>query len=159
MSQEYDNTNSGVLFPAEDVKVLRKGPVDIEGKERDMMITQSTTRTGKQIFEVWQKAGPIFVNEKRSEKDADMSGSVETEHGEYKIWGRKRTSSRTGAPLTSVSLAPAQKPTGGGFNDSQYANDYRDKKASGLPESYNDDPSPSVPPQAGGMDFEDDIPF
>ncbi len=30
---EYDNTNSGVLFPAENMKVLRKGPVDIEGND------------------------------------------------------------------------------------------------------------------------------
>jgi len=150
---EYDNTNSGVLFPAENMKVIRKGPVDIEGKETDMMITQSQTRDGKAIFEVWQKAGPIFVNEKRNENDADMSGSVQTEHGEYKIWGRKRTSKKTGSPLTSVSLAPAKKPSqGAGFT----ANDYKNKDTMDFSQSP-DGPPPATFGNEGDPD--EDIPF
>lgn len=186
MSNQYDNTNSGALYPAEhmttigrkdDLKVIRHGKVDVEGSETNMVITQTTSREGKTYFEVYEevddrvlvvevtardgstyhkflkKIGPIYTNDrKRTEKDADMSGTVKPQDGslgEYMIWGRKRTT-RDGAPLTSISLAPKEKKP-----DAEEA--YRNKEASGVPESYNDDPTPSPP--SVGSSFDDDIPF
>jgi hypothetical protein len=146
---EYDNTNTGALYPAEhmapvgraewdDLKILRQGKVDIEGTESRMVLTQSTTRDGKTYFEVYQamaerglvaevtdrdgnkyfefykKIGPIYPNDrKRTERDADMSGTVipgDGSNGEYMIWGRKRET-KSGVKMTSVSLAPKEKKT------------------------------------------------
>jgi len=105
---EYDNTNSGALFNAENQKLLRSGPVNINGNDEYMAIVQSKTRSGKTIFEVFQKVGVVFPNEKRDENDADMSGNISNlkDGLEMKIWGRKRES-KNGNPFTSISLAEA----------------------------------------------------
>jgi len=186
----YDNTNSGALYPAEhmqtvgrrdDLKVIRQGKVDIEGSDTNMVITQATSREGKTYFEVYEevddrvlvlevtardgstyhkflkKIGPIYTNDrKRSEKDADMSGTVKPNDGslgEYMIWGRKRTT-KDGVAMTSISLAPKEKKS-----ESSYEEAYRNKEATGVPENVNDDPTPPVSNQGGGNEFDDDIPF
>ena len=188
---DYDNTNSGALYPADnmkpigrkdwdDLKIIRQGKVDVEGSESRMVITQSTSREGKTYFEVYQsvgdrilvaentdrngntyyeffqKVGPIYTNDrKRTDKDADMSGTITPnggEMGEYMIWGRKRTT-KSGDPMTSVSFAPKQK------KESDYEEAYRNKEASGVPDNVNDDPTPPVSNQGGGGDFDDEIPF
>jgi len=190
---DYDNTNSGALYPADnmkpvgrkdwdDLKIIRQGKVDVEGSESRMVITQSTSREGKTYFEVYQsvkdrtlvventdrngntyyeffeKIGPIYTNDrKRTDKDADMSGTITPnggELGEYMIWGRKRTT-KSGNPMTSVSFAPKEKKS----DSKAYEEAYRNKEASGVPDHVNDDPSPPVSNQGGGNDFDDDIPF
>lgn len=144
---DYDNTNTGALYPAEhmkpfgraswdDMKILRQGKVNVEGDENRMVITQSTSRDGKTYFEVYEaipdrglvvevtdrdgntffefyrKIGPIYANDrKRSDKDADMSGTVTPKDGslgEYMIWGRKRET-KSGVKMTSISIAPKEK--------------------------------------------------
>jgi len=144
---DYDNTNSGALYPAEhmkpfgraswdDLKILRQGKVNIEGEESRMILTQSTSKDGKTYFEVYEamsdralvaevtdrdgntyfefykKIGPIYANDrKRSDRDADMSGTVTPKDGslgEYMIWGRKRET-KSGVKMTSVSLAAKEK--------------------------------------------------
>ena len=162
---EYDNTNSGALYPAEhmkpvgradwdDLKILRQGKVDVEGNESRMVITQSTSRDGKTYFEVYQaigervlvtevtdrdgntyfefykKIGPIYANDrKRTERDADMSGTVipgDGSGGEYMIWGRKRET-KSGVKMTSVSLAPKERksetPTSSSYQNNELDED------------------------------------
>ena len=87
---EYDDTNRGALFPAEDQKIIRSGPVNIDGSQEHCAIVQTKTKSGKTIFEFYQKIGAIFPNEKRNENDADMSGNLETKSGPMKVWGRKK---------------------------------------------------------------------
>ena len=188
---DYDNTNSGALYSADnmkpigrkdwdDLKIIRQGKVDVEGSESRMVITQSTSREGKAYFEVYQsvgdrvlvaentdrngntyyeffqKVGPIYTNDrKRTDKDADMSGTITPnggEMGEYMIWGRKRTT-KAGDPMTSVSFAPKKK------QESSEEEAYRNKEAKGVPDNVNDDPTPPVNNQAGSGEFDDDIPF
>lgn len=191
---DYDNTNSGALYPAEhmkpigrkdwdDLKIIRQGKVDVEGSESRMVITQATSREGKTYFEVYQsvgdrvlvaevtdrdgntyfeffkKVGPIFTNDrKRTDKDADMSGTITPDDGslgEYMIWGRKRTT-KSGVAMTSVSFAPKTKKE----SDSSYSEAYRNKEASGVPSHVNDDPTPPPSSQPSGDSFDDDeIPF
>lgn len=106
---EYDNTNSGVMFPAGQMEVFRQGKVDIEGQDHEMVICKKITPKGKTVYEVYRKVGAVFpVTEKRSENSPDMSGEVETSHGEYKMFGRKKVS-KNGTPMTTISLAPAEE--------------------------------------------------
>lgn len=148
---EYDNTNTGALFPAENMKVIRQGKIDIEGKEDDYCLCQVQTKNGHTIFEVYQKVGAVFINErKRDEKDADMSGTVTIEGTDYMMWGRKRES-KSGMAFTAISCAVKTSSAGasGKTSGSQYAEDYKDKnpaQGSGTPDGFNDD-------------FSDDIPF
>ncbi len=102
---EYDDTNRGALFPAEDQKIIRSGPVNIDGNQEHCAIVQTKTKSGKTIFEFYQKIGAIFPNEKRNENDADMSGNLETKSGPMKVWGRKKQS-KNGNDYTAISLAP-----------------------------------------------------
>ena len=102
---EYDDTNRGALFPAEDQKIIRSGPVNIDGSQEHCAIVQTKTKSGKTIFEFYQKIGAIFPNEKRNENDADMSGNLETKSGPMKVWGRKKQS-KNGNDYTARSLAP-----------------------------------------------------
>ena len=102
---EYDDTNRGALFPAENQKIVRSGPVNINGKGEYCAIVQTITKNGKTVFEFYQKIGAIFPTEKRNENDADMSGNLETSSGQMKVWGRKKQS-KNGNDYTHISLAP-----------------------------------------------------
>ena len=108
---EYDNTNSGALFGAENYKVIRQGKLDIEGQEENVCITQSEGRNGKTFIEVWVKAGNVWQNDKRTERDPDISGDVVLRGQDYKFYGRKRVSNRTGASFTAVNIDPKVQET------------------------------------------------
>ena len=136
---EYDDTNKGALFPAENQKIVRSGPVNINGSAEYCAIVQTTTKNGKTVFEFYQKIGAIFPNEKRNENDADMSGSLETKSGPMKVWGRKRQS-KNGNDFTSISLAPPldQYPNDHtrrqGFKEMSNANRHMESIASSVPD-------------------------
>jgi hypothetical protein len=105
MAKQYDETNSGALFGAEHMKILRQGKVNWEGEEMYITLNQVTTKKGNVVFEVYQKVGAIFVNDnKRTDNDPDMSGNVEDRIlGEYRLSGWKKTS-KDGLPYTSVAF-------------------------------------------------------
>ena len=65
MNKKYEN--SGNLFPAANTEVVRKGTVDIDGTEAEM-VTRTRTKDGKSIYEAWFKAGGLFVNKEVTEK-------------------------------------------------------------------------------------------
>ena len=118
---EYENTNRGALFPAENQKIIRSGPMNINGSDHQCSIVQVSTKNGKTFFEVYQKIGVVFINDnKKDENDADMNGTIETKSGEMKIWGRKKKS-KNGHDYTSISLSESRK---------QYSNNYPKTQAS-----------------------------
>jgi len=134
MSKEYDNTNTGAMFNAEHMKVIRQGPLDVEGNERSFCICQTQTKTGKVVFEVYEKVGAIFTNDrKRTDKDPDMSGTVTLDGVDYMMFGRKRQS-KAGVPFTGVNITVKEELPG--------------------PGAAANEPAP-----ADGDDFNDDIPF
>ena len=99
-------TVRGAAFPPRDEKLLRIGKLDMEGEDERVSIVQVTTKSGKTVFEIYKKIGAVFVNDrKRDEKDADMSGTIKTDFGEYMMWGRK-VEGKSGIPFTSLSIAP-----------------------------------------------------
>jgi hypothetical protein len=102
---DYDDTNKGALFEAANQKVIRSGPMNFAGEDGKMAIIQTTTKHGKTVFEVYQKLGAVFPNEKRDENDADMTGKLNLNGVEFRIWGRKKVS-KNNQSFTSISIAP-----------------------------------------------------
>jgi len=133
MSKDYDNTNTGAMFNAEHMKIIRQGPLNVEGNERYFTICQTQTKTGKTVFEVYEKVGAIFANErKKTDKDPDMSGTVNLDGFDYMMFGRKRQS-KSGVPFTGVNIA--------------------------VKEDRSDGNEPMSPNVQSDEDFNDDIPF
>ncbi len=106
---EYDNSNSGALWPTGENKLIRQGKVDIDGSEVELAVTHVTTKTGKTIFEVFQKVGVVFANDRKdSENHPDMKGSLTHDGSEYWVAGWKKES-KNGLKFTSVSFSPKEQ--------------------------------------------------
>ena len=107
---DYDNTNSGALFAAEHMKIIRQGKVNVDGVEDNYVLVQTETAGGKTIFEMYQKVGALFVNDKkRTENDPDISGSVtDKSSGEWRFAGWKKTS-KAGDQYTSIGVRRPQE--------------------------------------------------
>jgi hypothetical protein len=135
---EYDNTNTGALFPAENMKVVRQGRINVDGAEENFCLVQVQTKAGKTVFEMYQKVGAVFANErKRDEKDADMSGSMTVRDKEFMVWGRKRES-KNGLGFTSVSVA-GKKGLGGGSGNGANSQTKSHQASGGSAEEFADD--------------------
>ena len=105
--KQYDNTNSGALFPAADTTVYRQGKIDVEGSERVMIITQThNNKNGETYFDVYEKVGRVSPNrKKRNEDSPDMIGDFETHsNGVYMMFGKKRTAKQSGIEFTSIGV-------------------------------------------------------
>tara|TARA_B100002019_G_C21271257_1_gene602475 strand:- start:557 stop:949 length:393 start_codon:yes stop_codon:yes gene_type:complete len=106
MNKKYEN--SGNLFPAANTEVVRKGTVDIDGTEAEMVITRTRTKDGKSIYEAWFKAGGLFVNNEVTEKRGfNMSGEILHIFDKMMCWCYKRMDKNSN-PYTRVSFAPAK---------------------------------------------------
>lgn len=126
---DYDNTNRGALFPTGDQELIRAGEVHFGQTPERLAVIKVETKSGKTVFEVYQKIGAVFLNSnKTKENSPDMSGAVSYENKEYKIAGWKQQSNK-GLSYTSIAVTPPE--------DEQ--------------QQERQDPPPA--------DFDDDIPF
>ena len=110
MSNKYEN--SGNLFSAATTEVVRKGEVDIEGFNNEMLITKTKAKdkSGNQIeiFEGWVKAGGLYVNKEITEKHGyNLSGKVKYMFDELMCWCYKRMDQNNNS-YTRASFAPAK---------------------------------------------------
>jgi uncharacterized protein (DUF736 family) len=125
--------NSGALFSAAQMKIIRQGPVNIQGHDEQLMIAQVTAKNHQKFYEVYQKVGAIFPNDdKHSENSPDMSGKITYGGMELRIAGWKKESER-GIKFTSIGISIPEA-------------------AGPAPEEPADEPLPEDDP-------EDDIPF
>lgn len=108
----YDNTNKGALFPASNMSVYRQGKCDIEGVERDLIVTEThNNKTGDVYFDVYEKVGRLSPNKnkKEGEDKPDVVGEMETHsHGVYMIFGRKKVS-RNNVDYTQIGVKAKQE--------------------------------------------------
>lgn len=130
---EHDNTNRGALFPTGDMTLIRCGQAHFGEIEQRLAVIKVITKSGKTVFEVYQKIGAVFANtEKKTEKSPDMSGTVTYEGLEWKMAGWKEES-KQGLQYTSIALTPPE---------------------------VEDPPDDQAPATGGGGDIDDsDIPF
>ena len=87
---EYDSTNSGVFFkPHEDQTLFGQGKLDIDGKERRIVVVRERlTRDGAFVPVVYERLGPLFDNDKKgNEKAPDRSGPMDNyESKRMAVW-------------------------------------------------------------------------
>ena len=103
-----DYPNSGNLFTANNTDIFRKGTVDIDGMDYEFIITATTTKEKKVIYEAFVKAGGMFINtDVTDKKDYNISGEIEVAMEKLMMWGRKRED-KNGNSYTRVSVAPAK---------------------------------------------------
>lgn len=140
---DYDNTNSGALFNAANQKLLRSGPCNIGGEDETLCVLETKTKTGKTVYEVYQKLGAVFVNERKTkDSQPDVTGKIEYQGLEYWMSGWKKES-KNGQPFTSVS-----------FN---LDGDNPRRDSGKNPVSYQNDDAGDR--DAGSFELNDEIPF
>ena len=134
MSQERDETNTGILNPADGMKVLRSGWINVDGVKMWAIITFKKNEHGS-FIEIWTKAGgakTVAPENKRGPSSPDLSGGIEINGKGFWFSGWKKDGQY--GPFTSVSIRPKE---GGG-------------------QSGGAGQEPSKPSAA---DYDDDIPF
>lgn len=75
---EYDNTDKGAAFkPFDQQKLILQGKINDAGTERKIVLIKDQTKAGKQLIEVFEKVGTLFVNEKKESENApDYTGPL-----------------------------------------------------------------------------------
>jgi hypothetical protein len=74
---EYDDTNKGAAFtPFPTQRLILQGKVNVEGVDSKIVCIMDETRDGKQIIEVYQKAGVLFQNDNTKDGAPDYTGPL-----------------------------------------------------------------------------------
>jgi hypothetical protein len=75
--KEYDNRNRGVAFtPFDNQQYFLQGELDIDGQQLKVNIIRDQLKSGKVIFNIYQKVGVLFDAEKKDEKSPDLTGEI-----------------------------------------------------------------------------------
>ena len=102
--KQYDKELKGFLWHETGSTVLRKGTIQINGKELYAAIIKSSNNKAEEKYELMISAGLLHVNDvKKSEKSPDIGGPITFDGQKYKLGGWRKTSEK-GAEYTSVSL-------------------------------------------------------
>lgn len=102
---DYDNTDKGAAFkPFETQKLILQGKINDGGNERKVVLIKDQTKGGKQIIEVFEKAGTLFVNEKKESENApDYTGPVSSNNRDRRLAAWKRM--KDGNPYMTFSIS------------------------------------------------------
>ena len=142
MSEEYDNTNRGVMFkPYPESKLTGQGRINVNGQDFPALtLRQQISKDGRQATVLYVKAAVLWDNdEKRSENSPDKGGDLEAFPGwRVSAWAK---ATEDGRKYLSLSASPKQSNTDQG----QTGTDPGAARA-------EDDPPPQDP-------FNDEIPF
>jgi len=105
---EYDNTDKGAAFkPFDTQKFILQGKINDDGTERKIVLIKDTTKSGKQIIEIFEKAGTLFVNEKKESENApDYTGPISSIVKDRRMAAWKRT--KDGNPYMTLAVSDAR---------------------------------------------------
>lgn len=134
---DYDNTNRGVIFqPHPNQALSGQGKIDVEGSEgRYVVIHEPVKRDGEKVLVLYEKAGVLFVNDKKGNDNApDFSGPLDR-HPDHRVAAWKQE--KDGRRYMSISVSQRQQ------------------NGEGAPQQSQGDDWSSSP----AADVEDDIPF
>lgn len=89
---DYDNTDKGAAFkPFDTQKLILQGKLNDSGNERKIVLIKDQTKNGKTVIEVFEKAGTLFVNEKKESEGApDYTGPVSSSGRDRRLAAWKR---------------------------------------------------------------------
>lgn len=98
---DYDNTDKGAAFkPFDQQKLILQGKINDAGTDRKIVLIKDQTKAGKQLIEVFEKVGTLFVNEKKETENApDYTGPM----NERRMAAWKRM--KDGAPYMTFALS------------------------------------------------------
>lgn len=136
MSDYEQRDNSGVLFQANNMRVLRQGKSMVNGLDCDLIVTETKTKDGRTMFDTYMKVGGFFPNKYKQDGDGkpDISAPVNINGEKMRLAGWKKTSKR-GVPFVSLAF----KEDGGSQS--------------------SDRNTPPQPPAEEFYNNDDDIPF
>ena len=102
--RQYDKELKGFLWHETGSTVLRKGTIQINGKELYAAIIKSSNNKAEEKYELMISAGLLYVNDvKKSEKSPDIGGPITFDGQKFKLGGWRKISDK-GNEFTSVSL-------------------------------------------------------
>jgi len=107
MSQTYDKTDNGAVFPPRDNhKMILTGRVNNDGKDSHMVVTMSTLPDGKKIMDIYEKVGTLFPNEKGENPNSpDYTGPIGSRR--VAAWRKQKDD------MSFMSLSLSDKQQGG----------------------------------------------
>lgn len=112
MSEEYDNTNRGVMFkPYPESKLTGQGRINVNGQDFPALtLRQQISKDGRQATVLYVKAAVLWDNdEKRSENSPDKGGALEAFPGwRVSAWSKQ---TEDGRKYLSFSVSPQQHNT------------------------------------------------
>ena len=110
MAEYEQKDNSGALFPANNVRVLRQGTAMVNGFDCDMIVTETKTKDGRQMFDTYMKVGGFFPNKYKEEGDnkPDVTAPVNINGEKMRLAGWKNVS-KNGMPYVKLSFKPADE--------------------------------------------------
>ena len=113
MSDYEQRDNSGALFQANNMRVLRQGNSMVNGFDCDLIVTESKTKDGRTMYDTYMKVGGFFPNKYKEEGDnkPDITAPVNINGEKMRLAGWKKTSKRG---LQYVSLAFKEQEDSGG---------------------------------------------
>ena len=105
MSNYEQKENTGALFEANNMKVLRQGKSLVNGHDCELIVTCSQTKDGRTLFDTYMKVGGFFPNQYKQEGDSkpDVTAPVLIHGEKMKLAGWKNVSKR-GVHYVSLSL-------------------------------------------------------
>ena len=108
MADYEQKDNSGALFQANNMRVLRQGNAMVNGFDCGLIVTEAKTKDGRTIYETYMKIGGFFPNKFKEEGDSkpDITAPVDVNGEKMKLAGWKNVSKR-GNPYISLSFKPA----------------------------------------------------
>lgn len=111
---DYDNTNSGALYPMRDhYEVIRQGAVNMDGTDHRIIAVKRNNKEGQPIIELYRAIGTIKKNEnKSSDKHPDSKGMVEAiSVDSVKSIAAWKKTSKAGNEYTSLAVSDIQPRT------------------------------------------------
>jgi len=109
MSDYEQRDNSGALFQANNMRVLRQGNSMVNGFDCDLIVTESKTKDGQTIYDTYMKVGGFFPNKYKEDGDnkPDITAPVTINGEKMRLAGWKKTSKR-GLPYVSLAFKEAE---------------------------------------------------
>ncbi|MEC9201497.1 MAG: hypothetical protein VX978_06305 [Pseudomonadota bacterium] len=108
MSNYEQKENTGALFEANNMKVLRQGKSLVNGHDCELIVTSSQTKDGRTLFDTYMKVGGFFPNQYKQEGDnkPDVTAPVLIHGEKMKLAGWKNVSKR-GVHYVSLAFSPS----------------------------------------------------
>lgn len=106
---DYDNTDKGAAFkPFDTQKLILQGKINDGGSDRKIVLIKDQTKAGKQLIEVFEKVGTLFVNEKKeSESAPDYTGPLTGGGRDRRLAAWRRT--KDGNPYMTFAVSDQMK--------------------------------------------------